>query len=541
MEFFDAIQPIEPKLDPKAAIYVRISMDQGYGEMALDRQEHECRACAARDGILIDDSRVYHDLAISAADKRKTREAYNRLVADVERGEVETVYVWDLDRLTRQPDQLGKWVDFADDGVCHIVEAHGMMYDLRRPTDVMNARIRVAVAENESKQKGARQMSAAQQRARLGFVQPQGVRPIGYTRTGEVVPDEADVVRAIFAAFNAGAGAKTIARALSGETVDGPASEVPCVPRPSYTLALEYNERHPDEPHEVPDPQPWNVRAVTRILRNARYAGFSTYGRRKEIAQTRRRAHKNAERRADTRVRDPETGGWVRGRWEPIVDVEDWERAQERLDDPKRHKSWTNTRAHLGSGLFRCSVCGGPVHLHGRAYSCKGHVMRNWDRVDAYVEDVIARVLSRPDLEGLVCTRKSADARELSELRELAARERRRLERAELDYASGKSRIEDLNRTRDFIEAELDRVNRRIAEIGDDGRAGALLREVPCAQAFREADLERKRAVIDLLCEVRLTPSNGGARRRPDGSRPVYDVTEAVQFAWKTAATPPEG
>lgn len=89
--------------DRDAAIYVRISLDQGMGELALDRQEKECRDRAARDGVEVRQERVYSDLSISAADARKRRPAYERLLADVCAGEVGRVYVWDLDRLTRQP------------------------------------------------------------------------------------------------------------------------------------------------------------------------------------------------------------------------------------------------------------------------------------------------------------------------------------------------------------------------------------------------------------------------------------------------------
>lgn len=135
------------------AIYVRISLDQGMGELALDRQEKECRDRARRDGVEIPEGRVYSDLSISAADARKTRPAYNRLLADMHAGLVGRVYVWDLDRLTRQPGQLDEWVKLAEGGACHVVEAHGMDIDLSQPGGLLIARIRVAVAENESKHK----------------------------------------------------------------------------------------------------------------------------------------------------------------------------------------------------------------------------------------------------------------------------------------------------------------------------------------------------------------------------------------------------
>lgn len=189
--------------DRDAAIYVRISLDQGTGELALDRQEKECRARAARDGVEVRQERVYSDLSISAADARKRRPAYERLLAGVCAGEVGRVYVWDLDRLTRQPGQLDEWVKLAEAGRCHVVEAHGMDIDLSQSGGLLMARIRVAVAENESKHKGERQRAANRQRARIGRV-PVGNRPTGYKHAGEVTEEEAEAVRAVFAAFLAG-------------------------------------------------------------------------------------------------------------------------------------------------------------------------------------------------------------------------------------------------------------------------------------------------------------------------------------------------
>lgn len=199
------------------------------GELALDRQEKECRDRAARDGVEVSAERVYSDLSISAADARKRRPAYERLLADVCAGEVGRVYVWDLDRLTRQPGQLDQWVKLAKAGLCHVVEAHGMDLDLSRSGDLLVARIRVAVAENESQHKGERQRAANRQRARIGRV-PVGNRPTGYTHAGEVIEEEAEAVRAVFAAFLAGASLKAIARALSGER-DELTEGVPTLPR----------------------------------------------------------------------------------------------------------------------------------------------------------------------------------------------------------------------------------------------------------------------------------------------------------------------
>lgn len=526
--------------DRDAAIYVRISLDQGMGELALDRQEKECRDRAARDGVEVSAERVYSDLSISAADARKRRPAYERLLADVCAGEVGRVYVWDLDRLTRQPGQLDQWVKLAKAGLCHVVEAHGMDLDLSRSGDLLVARIRVAVAENESQHKGERQRAANRQRARIGRV-PVGNRPTGYTHAGEVIEEEAGAVRAVFAAFLAGASLKAIARALSGER-DELTAGVPTLPRPSYRAAVEWNERHPDRPpHELPAEQPWNSSAVLKMLRNPRYAGFATYIP-SEVG-------KNGDKSApwhNRRVRDEGTGEWVRGQWEPIVPAEDWERVQAVLDDPDRRpkisgKGPAAARTHLGSGLYRCPVCGGRVHLQGVCYTCTGHVARKADLVDAYVASVIEAVLARPDLASLVCVRREGDATEVREIEAEVARQRGRIERAEADYARDLIRAEDLKRARDVAEAAIREAEARLRALADAPEPPAIVREVAPAEAFREADLNAKRAVVDLLCDVYLTKTDRSENARRNARGAGLDPSKAVEFRWKTGAAPAEG
>lgn len=488
---------------------MRISLDQGMGELALDHQEKECRDRAARDGVEVRQERVYSDLSISAADALKRRPAYERLLADVRAGEVGRVYVWDLDRLTRQPGQLDEWVKLAEAGRCHVVEAHGMDIDLSQPSGLLIARIRVAVAENESKHKGERQRAANRQRARIGRV-PVGNRPTGYTHTGEVIEEEAGAVRAVFAAFLAGASLKAIARALSGER-DELTAGVPTLPRPSYRAAVEWNERHPDRPpYELPAEQPWNSSAVLKMLRNPRYAGFTTY----IPTEVGKNGDKSAPWR-NRRVRDEGTGEWARGQWEPIVPAEDWERVQAVLDDPDRRPKISGkgpaARTHLGSSLYRCPVCDGRVRLQGVCYTCTGHVARKADAVDAYVESVVEAVLARPDLTSLVCVRRSRDAAEVKEIEAEIARQRGRIERAEADYAHDLSRAEDLRRARDV------------------------------AEAFREADLDAKRAVVDLPCDVYLTKTDRSENARRNARGAGLDPSKAVEFRWKTGAAPSEG
>lgn len=119
---------------------------------------------------------------------------------------------------------------------------------------------------------------------------------MGYTTAGELIPHEAEAVRAIYAAFLRGDSLHGIARALSGAQADGEAAGVPRVPLHSRTIVLERNARRQAEGKQlrpVPDDKPWSPSTVLGILRNPRYAGYSVYTskdtRRQEAGESRRK------------------------------------------------------------------------------------------------------------------------------------------------------------------------------------------------------------------------------------------------------------
>lgn len=540
------------------AIYTRISLDQGTGDMAVERQEEACRMRARMAGVEIPEGRacVYEDLSKSAYSRKAKRPAYDRLVADIRAGLVDCVFVWDLDRLTRQPRQIDTWYEFAIRKMCIIFEANGSHRDLSNPDQLMQARIRADVAENESNHKGERQALADRQR-RLQGVFHGGKRPTGYTSRGEVIPEEAEVVRAVFDAFCAGAPIGEIVRALGGEP--GPLTQgVPELARPSHRLALEHNARSPRTAHEVPAPQPWSHVSVTKMLRNPRYAGFQVdvCARPADLLNTGGpmwyEVDEDAAEDADEapaaddrpwwggRVA-AEDGGWLRGAWEPIVDEETWLAAQRILDEPGRatYTRPAGERRHLGSGLYRCGACGRPVRLMGTLYGCPEHGGRTARIVDAHVERVIERVLARPDLADAVALGPGRAAGELARIDREIERERRRIRRAQDDYASEAIRADDLALVRERAERRIEELRRERAEAAPETRRPPALVGAPSpAEAFRRADLETRRAVIDTLCTVEVVPRTDEESWVRNITGEGVDLERAVRFRWKTSAVP---
>ena len=175
--------------------------------------------------------------------------------------------------------------------------------------------------------KSARQSAAQRQRALLGKP-PKGMRPLGYAVSGEAYSHEAEAVRAIFESFTrpeSPESLRSLARALSGM----PGSEVEGItrlPKHSHTVSLERASARQAEglaPRPIAADGPWSPSTVLGVLRNPRYAGYSTYT--PKVAQldgTRRRSYKAFILRDDL-------GEPIPGQWDAIVDAETWWRAQE--------------------------------------------------------------------------------------------------------------------------------------------------------------------------------------------------------------------
>lgn len=449
----------------RAAIYLRISLDATGEGLAVDRQRKDCVKIANDRGWEV--TREYVDNSISASDSRKNRPAYDALVRDFQAGAFDALVCYDLDRLTRQPRQLEDWIDSAEGRGLALVTANGDA-DLTTDAGRLFARIKLAVARAEVERKSARQRSAARQRSEMGKP-PLGVRLTGYTTRGDLVPDEADVVKRIFKEFLDTRNLRTVARSLTAEGIA---------------------TRHGN---------PWHPSSVQTILRNPRYAGRVVY-------------------------QGQETG--ERGAWVPLVTDDDYEAAQAILADPERttNTAGSTTRKHLGSGLYLCAECRKPVSSwSGGRYRCRdgAHVNRSRGVVDQYVLDVMAGRLARPDLDGIL----TPQAASVAPFAEEVARIRQRLARNDADYDAGYIDGPRYKAARDKGEADMTKAQAALAAAQPTGtEVSEVLTAPDPAAAFLAADLMRQRAVIDFFTVVLLSKGTRYSK--------VFDP-ETVTIDWR--------
>ena len=450
-------------------------------------------------------------------------DAFNHCVsglANLQTQFLDAIVCYDLDRLTYQPRELEDWIDCAESRGLLLVTANGYA-DLGTDGGRMYARIKAAVARAEIERKGARQSRKHVQRARQGK-QPKGVRPMGYATAGELIPHEADAVRAIYSVFLRGDSLHGIARALSGAQGSGEGVGAPHLPLHSRILILERNARREAEgkaPRHISEDCPWSASTVLGILRNSRYAQMSIYTPKKAQADGGRR------RSWRTQILRDDAGEPIRGQRDAIVDDETWWRAQSLLDDAERvtNTSGSMKRKHLGFGLYRCGVCDTKVTGALRGYRCAQHVqrddqgnvtvtslMRSGAEVDAFVLKVIAKRLKKPDalrMETVVDTASTSPG-----IAAAISEQRAHILRAQRDYDEETIEGCDLKRIRDAAEARIAQLETERPLSGQAAGLAPLLGVDNPSEAFLNASLAVRRQVIDVLVTVTLLPQPRGKK-----------------------------
>jgi site-specific DNA recombinase len=398
----------------------------------------------------------------SASDSRKARPGYNALVEAYKAGSFDALVCWDLDRLTRQPRQLEDWIDAATDRGLTLVTANGEA-DLGTDGGRMFARIKASVARHEVEPKAARQRRAALQRSEHGKP-PLGVRLTGYDTKGEVIKSEAKIIREIFTRFAAGDSLRGLARWLDETGVP---------------------TRHGGQ---------WSTKSVRTILTNPRYAGRAIY--------------------------QGQTTG-KNGTWKALIDPTEFDLVQARLSDPRRRTQVGTDRKHLGSGLYRCAVCGSRVRAwSGDRYRCPhACVNRSQKPVDAFVVAVMRARLARPDLADLLAVEEDPRTRERAAE---VARLRQRLIKIEGDYDAGHIDGKRFAIATEKARAELATAEAALLRVTATG-AAVMLRSADPVATFDAAPLMLQRAVVHALCTVRLYPAPRG--------RKTFDP-ETVKIDW---------
>jgi site-specific DNA recombinase len=459
----------------RALVYGRVSKprpktqhDDGTEDLSesVERQITACKYTAA--------SRGYEVVAVErdtqSAFAAKKRPGWERAKAAVERGEVDVVIAWQMDRITRSVAELEQVIDLMENTGASIVTSMGDL-DLTTASGRMVARILGAVARAEVELKTARMQLANQERASQGKRPRTSPRLFGYNADGTINSEEAEAVK------------QAASDVLAGLSL--------------YAVAKRWNQAglFPESRARVAsgtDPA-WSTRGVKDCLSNPRHAGLAIY--RGEVID-----------------------GVAEIDWEPILDEETHISLKALFADPTRrsgdHKRGRKPGDQLLSTVAKCGRegCKRTISASSRkgvpTYVCRdGHVTIPIHKVDMFVLAGVARGIATVASSGafVVDEPGEVDTGELDRLRE-------RLDALAEPYAEGAITLGQFTKATKALRAKIEAAERAIASGSMNARE---LSAEEALEIYTSASVEGKREFLKNGFDITIHPVGRGQRVDP--------------------------
>jgi site-specific DNA recombinase len=462
--------PTPPDSHPRIASYARMSHDPS-GEMkGIERQYDECVKLAQRwDWGEVPEHLRFDDNDLSAY-SGKRRPGFEKLLAAIARGEVTVVLCWHTDRLYRNIGDLLRIIDVGVPRNLVIKPVTGPELDLSTPTGKAIAQILASIAEMESAHKANRQILANAQRAELGEWSTNN-RAFGYTMSGEPLEPEATAYRT------------AVADVLAGKSIQGVAKQWNAQ---GLKTTLAGTTQIRGEKENVVSGT-WNAPRVRRVIMNPRYAGLKVH-RGKVIGE---------------------------GHWTRLIEVEDHHNVLALVSDPSRVNNVSFERKYIGSGIYLCGKCSGPMKAaqpggrKSRAYVCRdhAHILRVGQPLDDHVTDVLLARLGDSDAHLMLDDRRI----DIPALRAQQQVLRTRLDKLADQFAEGAIDDSQLRRGTGTLRAKLAPIDADLAEAARIDPVVGLLAAADgdparLEECWNELSPATKSKIVDNLMTVTINP-----------------------------------
>ena len=362
---------------PVAAIYVRVSTPGQEDGTSMDVQVQLCRARLESEGYRTTEAFIYREVWTGAD---KERPELGRLMADVRVGKVRAVFVYHIDRWSRDPLHS---LQLFDELLSHDVQLRLVEGTLE---DTPEGRLIMYVQGFAGQQERLRFMertragkSAVARTGRLPNGTGAGLYGYDYDKTYKVrivKEEEANVVRMMF--------------------------QWACEGVSTYQIAVRLNELG------IPTKRgsKWHPLGVRRILGNRAYTGVQFYGENqyRKVSGGKRKVTANPSSEI---IR-------IEGFTPAIISVEVYELAQERMES-RQAVVKESGRQYLLTGFVRCMFCGGRVVgacLSGkyRYYRCRATTPTSTqaatcdaryipaDELEEWVYERLSEIVRDPDI-----------------------------------------------------------------------------------------------------------------------------------------------
>ena len=472
----------------RAAIYARISLDK-QEEAGVKRQIHLATKQAEADEAEIVATHVDNNVSAFSGEYRPE---YDKLVHSIENREIDVVYVYALDRLTRRTKDTLALFELCEKHNVTVKANRGYNVDPSDPASRLTIVILGLIAEQESIDRAARVRAAYEDRARTGRPKTGGRRMFGYEPDAvTVIDDEAEAL------------SDAAAMVIAGKTLRETVREI------FHARGL-----------TATSGRPMTAPTLRDLLLNPRARGLSTFN-----------------------PTDPETGFRLvkdrqilgKGNWPAIIDQATGEKLDAVLRDPsRRHAHSGNAPRYFLASVLTCT-CGDPMYSRTRRskdgkprryYTCKrsepgGKHVSIGAEVDDLIEAVILKRMEQPDAVGALQQALSPEDDGLTEqLQELAGERNALLARREQIEEAIIAADVDMStfaRVSKKIEDQISTIDEKMRELTTSREADPLAVELAGGPDFAEwwgsASVEDKRRLTRLLMEIHVLPGKHGAKQ----------------------------
>lgn len=319
------------------AVYIRLSREDGdkaESDSIGNQRKLIAQYMNSRDDLLLYDT--YIDDGFTGTNFK--RPSFQRMIADIESGNINCVIVKDLSRFGRDYIETGRYLEryFPDHDIRFIsisdnIDSAAQVYDMLMPIkNLFNEQY----ARDISKKVYASVQTKQKAGDFIGAFPSYGYKKSPLNKNRLIVDEEAAaVVRRIFSLYLEGHGKQGIARILNEEGI-------PC---PS-----EYKRLHGDNYtncNRLASTSYWTYSTIKSMLQNEIYIGNMVQGKKHQSMKGRQR------------IRDKQDWIIVPNTHEAIIDMDIWNKVQSLLGRQYKDIDLVSNR-NIFAGFLKCGDCG---------------------------------------------------------------------------------------------------------------------------------------------------------------------------------------
>ena len=329
--------------DYKVGVYVRLSNEDSRAGESVSVENQKLMLVKHVKEMGWELTEIYQDDGFTGTNQN--RPAFQRMIADVKQGYINTILIKDLSRLGRNYLEVGNLAEvFLPEHGCELISLNEKLDDMMVFRNWFNEQH----SKTTSKKVKAAKRICAENGKYLGTYAPYGFKKDPENRHKFVIDENtAPIVRRIFEIRAKGVSAREIMKRLNDDGI---------TPPQEYYYQTK-NRKNPRRTNGL-----WADSVIKSILRNEAYIGNLVQGKVGTISY---KNNKCVRKEQDEWVRAENTH-------EPIINHELWDRVQALLEKNHKTRQHKDGGTHLFSSISYCADCG---------YKLRGGVERK-DRPD---------------------------------------------------------------------------------------------------------------------------------------------------------------